>query len=112
MKTNRNLIQIFILGAMLLLPAAAHAQFFFTTNSDGSLNISGYTGSGGAVTIPNTTYGLPVTSIGDYAFEFLTSLTSVTIGTNVTSIGTGAFFECTSLTSVTLAARQKSLTSD
>jgi formylglycine-generating enzyme required for sulfatase activity len=92
MHANRCRIQIFILGAILLLPAAAQAQFNFTTNSDGSLNLSGYTGSGGAVTIPNTTYGLPITSIGNDAFEYLNTLTSVIIGTNVTSIGDYAFY--------------------
>jgi len=42
--------------------------------------------------IPNT-----VTSIGGYAFDNCTNLTSVTIPTSVTSIGTGAFYYCTNL---------------
>ena len=41
-------------------------------------------------------------SIGSYAFEYCTSLTSVTIGNSVTSIGDYAFYECYSLTSVTI----------
>ncbi len=49
-----------------------------------------------SVTIPNS-----VTSIGDYAFQNCPSLTSVTIGTNVASIGDYAFESC-SLTSVTI----------
>jgi len=47
--------------------------------------------------IPNT-----VIHIGDSAFYYCTSLTSVTIGTDVTNIGWYAFYECTSLTSVTI----------
>ena len=43
-----------------------------------------------------------VTIIGDYAFWFCTSLTSVTIGDSVTTIGEGAFYNCYSLTSVTI----------
>lgn len=51
-----------------------------------------------------TTYDIPniVTSIGDYAFEGCTSLTSVTIGNGVISIGESAFEGCTSLTSITI----------
>ena len=41
-------------------------------------------------------------SIGDSAFCWCTSLTSVTIPDSVTSIGGGAFLGCTSLTSVTI----------
>ena len=43
-----------------------------------------------------------VTSIGDYAFAYCTSLASVTIPDSVTSIGSYAFYNCTSLTSVTI----------
>ena len=45
---------------------------------------------------------LPVSSIGDWAFAFCSTLTSVTIGTNVTSIGEGAFAFCSGLTNVTI----------
>jgi len=84
-------------------PVMAQAQYTFTTNSDGSLNIAQYTGSGGAVVIPNTTNGLPITSIGDAAFFNKSTLTSVTIGTNVGLIGDQAF-SYSSLTSVALPA--------
>ena len=43
-----------------------------------------------------------ITSIGEYAFEHCTSLTSVTIGDSVTTIGEGAFWDCTGLTSVVI----------
>lgn len=43
-----------------------------------------------------------VTSIGDYAFQFCSSLNSITIPSSVTSIGEDAFYECSSLTSITI----------
>ena len=41
-------------------------------------------------------------SIGDYAFDGCTGLTSITIPESVTSIGRFAFYNCTSLTSITI----------
>ena len=55
------------------------------------LNISG------DITIPDG-----ITSIGSFAFDGLTSLTSITIPDSVTSIGNVAFGDCTSLESITI----------
>ena len=52
-------------------------------------------------TIPNS-----VTSIGEWAFAWCSSLTSVTIPNSVTSIGEYAFYKCSSLTSVINYATQ------
>ena len=43
-----------------------------------------------------------VTSIGNKAFYYCDSLTSITIGDSVTSIGSSAFYSCDSLTSVSI----------
>ena len=47
-------------------------------------------------------YFTGLTSIGDVAFPFCSSLTSVAIPISVTSIGNDAFYGCTGLTSVTI----------
>jgi hypothetical protein len=83
-----------LLWLLLTLPAVVQAQFNYTTDN-GAITITGYTGPGGAVTIPATINGLPVTGIGDYAFIYNTSLTSITIPDSVTSIGVQAFYYCT-----------------
>ena len=59
--------------------------------------LTGYNGTGGAVTIPSG-----VTSIGDYVFRSCDGLTSVTIPEGVTSIGGDAFSYCSMLKSVTI----------
>ena len=57
--------------------------------------------------IPNS-----VTSIGGFAFQQCSSLTSVTIPNSVTSIGDYAFWGCSGLTSVTIPNSMKSIGDD
>jgi len=80
--------------------AAAGLNF---TYSDSGVSITGYSGPGGAVTIPTSINGLMVTSIGWEAFYNHSGLTSVMIPNSVTSIGADAFFGCTKLTNVTIS---------
>ena len=63
----------------------------------------------GALEIPATLGGRPVTSIGERAFEFCEGLTSVTIPEGVTSIGDWAFACCYGLTSVTIPSSVTSI---
>ena len=82
-----------------LIPTASTC-FSYTTNN-GAITIIGYNCSGGAVNIPSTINGLPVTGIGA-AFENNNNVTSVTIPDSVISIGNHAFDSCYTLTSATI----------
>ena len=59
--------------------------------------------AGTSYTIPNS-----VTSIGDWAFGYCTSLTNVTIPNSVISIGSSAFYQC-GLTNVTIGSNVTSI---
>jgi len=113
---------------VLILPAAAQAQFTTESDGNGGLIITGYTGTDTTVVIPGTIGALTVTgiagsvnggafyanhniisvtfpntvmSIGIYAFKFCNNLRSVTIPDGLTTIGEAAFAE-SGLTSVTI----------
>ena len=84
-----------------MLPATLQAQFKFITNNN-AITITDYTGPGGNVTIPSTTNGYPVTTIGTNAFYNKTTLTGVVIPDSVTSIRSNGFYSCSGLTNVTI----------
>jgi len=90
-----------LLLMILTLPVVAQAQFNYKS-SGGTITITKYTGTGGAVAIPSTINNLPVTTIGTNAFASCATLTSVTIPNTVTTIGDYAFYSCTSLTSAAI----------
>lgn len=70
--------------------------------TNGKVTITRYVGNDEIVTIPSEIEGLPVTSVGAYAFQDCTSLTSVIIPDSVTSIGYDAFSGCSGLESITV----------
>jgi alpha-tubulin suppressor-like RCC1 family protein len=75
---------------------------FNSTINNGEVTITGYTGTGGVVEIPATIGGLPVTTIGQNAFQSKSSVTSVVIPNGVTTIMDAAFAGCSGMTAITL----------
>lgn len=91
----------------LLLIEAVHGQYSYTTNN-GTITITKYRGTDRELIIPSMIAGLPVTRIGDFAFEG-TLLESVSIPSSITEIGGWAFQECNYLTNVSLPLSVTSL---
>jgi len=99
--------------AILALICACHASFADTsgdwtyTVSNNQATITGYTGAGGAVTIPSSVNGIAVVQVGNGGSPSIfgwrnTSVTEITIPSSVKSVGDGAFEWCTSLATVTM----------
>ena len=92
-----------------LCTTMVQAQFNYVA-SNSTIIITGYTGPGGSVTIPPAIEGLPVTTIGDNAFMYCYSLTSITLPNSIVKIGDNAFWYCTRLSSAwSLSFRERTL---
>lgn len=108
----KRLLPPFLLLLFTLLPAAVQAQFTTTSDGNGGLVITGYTGTVPAsLTIPPTLGGNPVTAIGTNAFNSQGTITSVTFAapSSVTSIGDKAFYRCTGLNGISIPSSVTSI---
>ena len=99
METKPFLLGVFLIAGLVPAQAAQFEDLEYTSSGTAVI-ITGYTGPGGAVSIPDTINGLPVASIEEWAFAGCAGLTSITIPDSVTSIGGEAFEGCTGLTNV------------
>jgi hypothetical protein len=103
MFKSKNHVEAKLAACWLLLGVAmCQAEDYTYTVTDSKATITGYTGPGGNITLPDTLSGYPVVSIGDYAFNQHYNLTSITIPSSVTNIGNNAFEFCGNLTSITI----------
>src|SRR4051812_25362540 len=96
-------------AALLILISSVQAQLLYSTNADGTLSVTGYTGPGGAVVIPGEVDGRTVTWIAVAAFEYNHDITAVSIPDSVTDIQGYAFYDCTNLVGVSLPAHLNSI---
>ena len=113
---KRAAIFLACLAMLFLFTGAALADtdgdYEYSLLSDGTAWITGYTGPGGDIAIPQTLGGHRVTVIGGVqhatdvisydVFENNQTITSVTIPEGVTGIGKYAFKDCANMTSLTL----------
>lgn len=99
MKTLKQFLLVLVLLATCAL---GRAQFSYVTNTDNTITITGYTGAGGDITVPDTINGLSVTAIADGAFDYSVTQTNITIPETVTNIGASVFDSCVSLTAITV----------
>ena len=86
--------------SLLSLPAVGQSVFKYRANDAGTITVTKYTGTGGAVTVPATIRNLPVTGIGAEAFGNCEQLTKVSIPSSVNRIGRAAFDGCRRLAGI------------
>lgn len=113
MKKMNRLIAAFsaVLLTVQIMPFIAKAETEtlisgdceYTIQSDGTIWLSGYTGSNAELVIPETVNGFTVSAIGSSVFEDCTSLVNVEIPSSVLSIRGNAFYGCANLASVELS---------
>lgn len=79
-----------------------YGDFVFDKNDDGTLTLSGYTGSGSSVSVPAQVDGMAVAAIARSAFSGNRSLVEVVVPDGVLRLEGGAFASCASLKKVRL----------
>ena len=107
MKLKKWLTALAAFAAMVVLCAVCagaetYGDLEYSVLDDGTVEITDYNGSAKTVDIPEKINGKSVTSIGDCAFRYCTSLKSITIPNSAMEIGSSAFSGCSSLTSITI----------
>lgn len=103
----------FLIGVVLFISAVVlctftagaevYGDYEYIVIRDGTVKITGYTGSAAELEIPAEIDGKKVTVIGRSAFSECEELTSVTIPEGVTIIGICAFYNCPSLQTLNIA---------
>lgn len=100
-----------LLTLVLIVAHSVSASITFEINKDGTEYMVSRIdrSSSGSINIPNEHNGLPVTSIGGYAFSGNDNITSVVIPQSLTHIGPGAFRDCSQLVYIIFEGEAPSL---
>jgi len=102
---KKNVVLVVALLALVGFSAFAQdaeSDFHVKKAADGkSIEITKYVGNKTVVNIPSKIQNLPVTRIGQSAFDGKKNITSITIPSSVTYLGQLAFYGCVNLTSIT-----------
>ena len=84
-------------------------EYTYDLMTDDTVWITGCSGSGQFLTIPDELDGYPVSAVGEYAFSGTQSLRSVTVPASVRTLGDYAFANCPALMSVKLSEGVRTL---
>jgi hypothetical protein len=85
------------------LTMGSYIPYDYTFTFDGSqVTITGYTGTGGTITMPSEIGGYPVTIIGDRSFQNNGNIVHLTIPSSVNIIGEWAFDHTSALETLTI----------
>lgn len=107
----KKVLSVLLIATMLaalfaVVPLAADAatsgNYQYKALSDGTVEITKYTGKESTLVIPSELGGSAVSSIGETAFSDCTSLVTVTIPNTVRKIGTESFGYCYALETVVI----------
>ena len=85
-------------------------HFEYSTNSDGTLTVTKYSGPYNGPSLPEKVKGKTITAIGAEAFKGNTTLDGIYLSsTKITSIGDSAFYGCTKLKNIYLPSTVTSI---
>lgn len=100
-----SIVMVAMLVVSMFLPVVCAEEgeaFSFELQEDGKgYAVSAYNGQDASVTVPDWYNNLPVTAIGDGAFQDNTAIQEVALPSTITVIGVAAFKNCTALSAMT-----------